>query len=237
MESVMNFPKANGCFSHSNGEVRDASRDLTVAVKPLVAEGALDVYLKALRPKQLEEYKLAFERSAEDVDKKNVAPLSPRTRNSQTMMRGNNGGRVNTAASRAEAKRPHDEAPPQDFTICLFCGISDSSWNEDTLDLHYWKDCAMLAPCPACAQVVEVAGLPEHLLDECEHRESYTCCQTTGLAIRSSEMAQWQSGPICKAPPHNCFLCPLCFSVLEDTDEAWKRHLSYSCTQNTRTKL
>ena len=42
------------------------------------------------------------------------------------------------------------------------------------------KDCALLAPCPACAQVVEVAGMPEHLLEECDMKELYVSCDVTG---------------------------------------------------------
>ena len=47
-------------------------------------------------------------------------------------------------------------------------------------DLIPSQDCALLAPCPACAQVVEVAGMPEHLLDECDQKESFELCDVTG---------------------------------------------------------
>ena len=30
-----------------------------------------------------------------------------------------------------------EDAP--DFTTCMFCGDHDNKWNEDALDLHYWK--------------------------------------------------------------------------------------------------
>jgi hypothetical protein len=49
-----------------------------------------------------------------------------------------------------------------------------------TLTLPSYQDCALLAPCPACAQVVEVAGLPEHLLDECDQKASFVPCDVTG---------------------------------------------------------
>ena len=65
----------------------------------------------------------------------------------------------------------------------MFCGVNDPSWNEDALDLHYWKDCPLLAPCLACAQVVEVAGMADHLLEECEHKGQYKSCNITGLAV------------------------------------------------------
>jgi centrosomal protein CEP104 len=60
-EGVMNFAKAAGAFAHSNAEVRDSAKELTVAVHAVVGTGAIDGYLRALRPKQLEEYHAAFE--------------------------------------------------------------------------------------------------------------------------------------------------------------------------------
>jgi hypothetical protein len=49
-------------FAHSNGEVREASKELTVAVNACVTDsnGLVERHLSTLRPKQLEEYKDAF---------------------------------------------------------------------------------------------------------------------------------------------------------------------------------
>jgi centrosomal protein CEP104 len=71
-------------------------------------------------------------------------------------------------------------ADPQDFTTCMFCGMHDKGWTENDMDVHYWKDCPLLISCPSCAQIVEIAGLPEHLLDECDEKDSYVPCETTG---------------------------------------------------------
>jgi centrosomal protein CEP104 len=108
------------------------------------------------------------------------------------------GGKVQTSAAKAEAKegksphqpsQHHSSSVPSpggqdhggdDFTKCMFCGKSETNWTEDLLDLHYWKECPLLSPCPACAQIVEIAGLPEHLLDECEHKQNFVSCETTG---------------------------------------------------------
>ena len=39
-----------------------------------------------------------------------------------------------------------------DFSTCMFCGASDKKWNEDALDLHYWKVTPRIPthpdPCP-----------------------------------------------------------------------------------------
>ena len=45
-ETAMNFCKTYGAFAHSNGEVRDGARDLTVAVYKHVGAGPLDLYIQ-----------------------------------------------------------------------------------------------------------------------------------------------------------------------------------------------
>lgn len=243
-ESVMSFAKSNGCFSHSHGEVRDAARDLTVSVQLLVGSAAIESYLKLLRPKQLEEYQLSLQRAQEGA-REQARDRSNQYHNAKTSLQTRkvqqSGQKVNTAAVRAEAKMATVEDGGGDynesFTKCMFCGAGDENWNEDTLDLHYWKDCAILAPCSACAQVVEVAGMPDHLLSECEYRDSFSQCKITGLAIRTNELAAWQQSTTCREPPTNCFYCPLCYGVAEDTDQAWRRHLLYYCKANPRGSL
>ena len=39
------------------------------------------------------------------------------------------------------------------FSICIFCGERNSSFTEEGLDLHYWKNCPMLKRCANCKQV------------------------------------------------------------------------------------
>jgi centrosomal protein CEP104 len=245
-ESIMGFMRAHACFSHSHAEVRDAARDLTVAVQALVGSAVIDAYLQQLRPRQVEEYQEAFAKAAaaarthstmhrEWSDHHDLSPRSRRRKQEQQK-------KVNTAASRAEAKmsshasmgESEDEGGAADFTKCMFCGAGAPHWNEDALDLHYWKDCPVLAPCPACAQVVEVAGLPEHLLRECEYRDAFVHCKTTGLAIRKSEWAAWEVGPNCLAAPSDSFYCPLCLELVLDSDPAWRKHLVFGCRGNAR---
>ena len=258
MDTVMSFVKSNGAFTHSNGEVRDAARELTVAVQKYVGTTALDPYLKALRPNQLSEYLAEFEghhidphekqpvhshgyghneakKVSPQKDMSKGTPSSPRQKHHSSNHVGHSpAGKVNTSAQNAKDRSVADDS--QDFTSCMFCGASDRTWNEDSLDLHYWKDCPLLAPCPACAQVVEIAGLPEHLLDECEQKANFTSCTVTGLAIRNNEFDKWKKSPNCKPAPANCMYCPLCYKDVEDSDEAWKNHLCKICPKNSRTK-
>jgi centrosomal protein CEP104 len=198
-EHLFSFAKSVQAFTHSNGEVRDAAKELTVAIQRIVGTPPIHETLKQLlRPKQLEEYMSAFEASGGGGGARgkpapsNVAGAKSGAPPQQQQHQQVGGSKVKqhhtqspekvrTSANKAHLdSKPVDES--QDFTTCMFCGDHNSSWNEDALDMHYWKDCPLLAPCPACAQVVEIAGLPEHLLDECEQKAVYEPCEVTGNA-------------------------------------------------------
>jgi centrosomal protein CEP104 len=259
-DAVMTYCKNLGAFAHGNGEVRDAAKDVTKAVQKLVGTPAISSYLADLRQKQLEEYFAAFgepisETAANPAGKANAAMPKNSSSSSSAAKATSPKSSAKPAASSAAAAQAKSQPPskspakepspapaanaagaPQSFTVCMFCGESDKTWNEDALDLHFWKSCPLLTPCPACAQVVEIAGLPEHLLDECEHKQDYVPCDTTGLAIRKADYPSWQRSKNCKPPPDNCVYCPLCLSSVEDSDEAWKDHLVHGCPKNTRTQ-
>jgi len=208
-DGFMNFAKANACFAHSNGEVRDAARDLTVALHKLVGTTALEPYLRTLRPKQLEEYEAAFggiktgivlnddikapskKASVKDAGggsqaKAGGGVMSPREDKPAAAPKAASAKPSAASARQSPAKSKGKGGDDTDFTTCMFCGASDGSWTEDALDLHYWKDCSLLAPCSACSQVVEVAGLPEHLLEECEHKAQFRSDPVTGTPSLSS---------------------------------------------------
>eukprot|EP00607_Mallomonas_marina_P010727 CAMPEP_0182422692 /NCGR_PEP_ID=MMETSP1167-20130531/8449_1 /TAXON_ID=2988 /ORGANISM="Mallomonas Sp, Strain CCMP3275" /LENGTH=781 /DNA_ID=CAMNT_0024600975 /DNA_START=504 /DNA_END=2846 /DNA_ORIENTATION=+ len=114
-----------------------------------------------------------------------------------------------------------DDAGDDNFSVCMFCSKSDPTWNEDALDLHYLKDCPLLLECPACAQVIEITGFPEHMLDECDHKDTFVPCETTGLAVLAKDFAAWEKSDMCKAPPDGSMCCPLCFKAVADSDESW----------------
>jgi hypothetical protein len=124
-------------------------------------------------------------------------------------------------------------------TGCNFCGAGSdrNDWTEDELDAHYLSHCCMLAPCPSCAQVVEIAALTDHLLDECEFLEDYVACEVTGHAIPSAEFEAWQASEACVPPPDNYFYCPLCFVAVKDNTHDWKQHCLYDCEGNERIGL
>jgi centrosomal protein CEP104 len=57
----MNFATKMGAFAHSHHEVREGAKFLAVVLHDQVGLAPLEKYLSTLRPKQLEEYHLAFD--------------------------------------------------------------------------------------------------------------------------------------------------------------------------------
>lgn len=39
-------------------------------------------------------------------------------------------------------------------TTCIFCGYTDSTFDCEKLDEHYWEDCVMIMHCESCNQVL-----------------------------------------------------------------------------------
>ena len=276
-ESIMNFIRASNGFAHSNVEVRDAAKLCSVEVYKVIGADAMLPYLKDLRKKQLEEYELAFQEASSNPNKGGGPPAAKKSavgkndeektdssrRVSQQQQQEQEAERVpppvnkkGTEPKNTEA-RTNDKNKPEvkeEYSKCMFCGAGERGWNEDSLDMHYWKDCPLLTPCPGCAQIVEITGLPEHQLDECEKKDSYVPCEVTGtthdkyfatsifisllyckgLAVKADEMTAWRKSKYCQSPPDGQMCCPMCLEPVEDTDEAWKLHLSRSCPRNPR---
>lgn len=72
-EALLNFPKSLSAFSNSNAEVRDAAKDLVVALQRIVGTAGVESVFPLLRPIQLTEYKAAFESGdSNEKDRKQV---------------------------------------------------------------------------------------------------------------------------------------------------------------------
>jgi len=95
-DALLNFPKSVTAFSNSNAEVRDAAKDLVVAIqriagmkqpfihvqlilfftmshcRSVAGTPAVESIFPLLRPIQLNEYKAAFESVDDHEDKKHV---------------------------------------------------------------------------------------------------------------------------------------------------------------------
>jgi centrosomal protein CEP104 len=243
VDSVMNFCIGTKAFEHSKGEVRDEVKTLIVKLQSVVGTSALDGHLKKLGQQRQEELFAAFE--GKERPSATRAPLNTNNQpkpkkdmggEGKSSSEGRGGGGGHHTPHQAKHSSDKNENAGDDFTTCMFCGENNPIWDEEALDLHYWTDCPHLTACPACAQVVEIAGLPQHLLEECENKDNYRPCEKTGLAIKKTDYDEWIQGDKCTAPPDQSMLCPLCTSVVLDSDDAWNNHLLKECPQNRRRK-
>ncbi|KAM3146908.1 hypothetical protein pb186bvf_001062 [Paramecium bursaria] len=115
-------------------------------------------------------------------------------------------------------------------TTCEFCGIEDKTLtNQNTRDLHLWKDCVMLTVCQSCAQVTEISDLANHMLDECEFKREYRQCEMCGCALKEFELKEHQDSKTCNKSGVSC---PLCFQTI---GVSWKVHLA-TCSKQERNK-
>uniref|UniRef100_A0A8B9E7T8 Centrosomal protein of 104 kDa n=1 Tax=Anser cygnoides TaxID=8845 RepID=A0A8B9E7T8_ANSCY len=147
---------------------------------------------------------------------------------------------VNRSPQSAAAEIPDDHSSVANYldNLCIFCGERDESFTDEGLDLHYWKHCPMLTRCEHCRQVVEIASLTEHLLTECDKKDSFGKCQRCSEALPKDELPKHIKSKICNAakPEQVANHCPLCHDNFSPGEEAWKSHLmgKDGCKMNLR---
>lgn len=122
--------------------------------------------------------------------------------------------------------------------LCIFCGERSESFTEEGLDLHYWKHCPMLTRCEHCKQMLEIASLTEHLLTDCDNKDSFGKCPRCREAVPRDELPRHIKSRICNpAKPENVANhCPLCHENFPPGEEAWRSHLmdKDGCKMNQR---
>merc|ERR1712130_116098 len=135
-----------------------------------------------------------------------------------------------------EVHEINDDDNAEQEDVCNFCGFQDIAFleNEENLDLHYWQSCPMLTSCKLCEQVIEIATLHEHILNECESGIKHKLCTKCNVPY-----------PINDENEHVCsntnpgIKCPLCLNNISSKPDAWKLHLlKYpGCKNNPRPLL
>lgn len=147
--------------------------------------------------------------------------LSPSVHPAAT--RGATGGGHVAPPAPPPVRPPHDEpvgvGEEEDIVDpdqCQFCLQRNPAWeSEEALDLHFWKECPMLTSCEQCAQVVECAGLNEHLIHECDCSKAFRYPPPLGQDIEY-------------------YGCPFCKRELPQDASKLRQHLMKECKSNPR---
>ena len=124
---------------------------------------------------------------------------------------------------------------------CQFCGVEDAAFTDETLDLHYWKDCPMLISCPQCDEVIEIHTLNDHILDECEVPGTHSMCARCKEPVPVKELKVHKANAAClpRKPASKKNRCPLCHQDTPPGEEGIKAHLLErgGCPKNPRKVL
>ncbi|XP_021702895.1 centrosomal protein of 104 kDa isoform X1 [Aedes aegypti] len=144
-------------------------------------------------------------------------------------------GSENGAGSRKSSNSDSFEGIDNEIR-CPFC-----DWichgDPAQLDKHYWKACPVLTKCPQCSQILEVAALSPHLINECEAKTSYVSCERCTESVHKDLYEYHMMEDFCRELTNGAARCPLCHDdVLLPLDGGWKRHLlsRSGCLGNTR---
>lgn len=91
----------------------------------------------------------------------------------------------------------------------------------------------MLTQCWECGQVIEIANLDEHLLEECEQRLEYKLCSKCKGVYRVEDFGSHE----CVRPkPQGAVKCQLCKESVHPAGEiGWRKHvIEERCSANPR---
>ena len=109
---------------------------------------------------------------------------------------------------------------------CDYCGRFDENFDEDSLDMHMLRECAMLTECLQCGQTTEIMELNDHMLQNCDSRNCSECpnCKE---AIASEEYDEHVEEESCNPAkdPQQAGRCPLCHQDIPPGEDGWKQHL------------
>lgn len=213
-------------LDHSNGDVRNSSISLLVALHARLGNG-IRSHFGNVRPAQLEILEAEFSRSEggafNQPAKQKAAKVETHIKHSpqkKAPSTGNAGGNVDPSK------------------VCDFCERYDPSFSDSTkLDVHLWKECPMLIVCNLCGQVIEISSLSSHLLDECEYRSTNRKCPRCREAIHVIEFKNHTEEMTCLPckPAELANRCPLCHEDIPPGELGWKRHLIHEgCPNNER---
>ncbi|XP_035781687.1 centrosomal protein of 104 kDa-like isoform X2 [Anopheles albimanus] len=147
-------------------------------------------------------------------------------------------GTENGAGSRKSSNSDSFEGIENEIR-CPFC-----DWichgDPSQLDKHYWKACPVLTKCPQCSQILEVAALTGHLVNECEAKVSYLTCERCTESVHKDLYECHLMEDFCRELTTGAARCPLCHDdVLLPLDGGWKRHLlsRAGCLGNARRRV
>ena len=232
-----------GNMENSNQDVRAESQRLIVEIAKIIGEDRVISFLEGegLRRQQMDKIKEGLANMEEsDEESEEEQPVSKPVK--QTNKQPKKAEPVEKPSQQPEEEESFEE---EKRTMCNFCHQINSNFEDnDQYDMHLWKECPMLATCRYCDQVVEIADLNQHILNECKEADSFSKCPRCQMPIENDEFEDHTSDMNCKVFKLNgkfarCALCQQDFPIPgNDLGRAWREHLvTKGCPENPRTNV
>lgn len=143
-------------FKNSNKEIRDNAYDCIIEIYRVMGS-SIEKFLEDLRPAQLELLKKGFndvdgvdpdldkrEKKAKVTIETNITPYGAKGKGGKDKPTGPKSGELDMlgeSPSKFESSFKADND-----NVCQFCGKYEVGWDQEALDMHFWKDCLMLTP-------------------------------------------------------------------------------------------
>jgi centrosomal protein CEP104 len=236
-------------LSHTNAEVRDVASTLLANIallkgSDLVLESITDTDNHAVQKKifSMNDVSIVLSNgSSPKIGKNRDNPkrLNPKpTKGGQPIQKN-----VKIMATVENASETHSRRSTVDSdlfqTICIFCGYEDINFTEETLDLHYWKECPALMVCPHCSMLVEIAEFNQHLILDCGRADEFISCPKCKMVVQRAELSSHKQGPLCRALHFpDSIRCPLCWQDFRGVNGI-RSHLTLKpgCPESNRPPL
>jgi centrosomal protein CEP104 len=169
-------------FKNSSKEIRDNAYNCIIELYRVMGS-SIKKFLDDLRPAQIELLEKGFnEVDGIDPDEQNYDNEPNVTVETNIKPYGAKKGKQKNEESKKKSQLDKLGESPNNFessfkadndNMCQFCGKYEMGWDQEQLDIHFWRDCPMLTSCPGCNQILEISGLNGHLHSECDNGESF----------------------------------------------------------------
>jgi hypothetical protein len=116
---------------HTNLNVRESANNLAVIMSNLIGSAEVDQHFSHI-PKK----KLSKSSSRAQSPIKVQKPTGEETKHSRT-----------STGSQLDLLQQY---LLNNFRVCIFCGKEDPKFTNESLDIHYWKECKVLTQCKHC---------------------------------------------------------------------------------------
>ena len=223
LDNIMNF--AIKGYTNPQNTVRESALNLIVSLYKYVGDKVKN-YFSSLRPAQI--------KSIEET----LSQLNTNNMDNNEMV--NNSQMLNKEMQNQynnENIQKDDNNEDVEHT-CQFCNYYDPNITQEQMEFHQFKDCPMLIACFKCKQIVEISGLNEHFLNECDFKNDFKLCAKCREPVLNEDYENHINSNKCnKYQDDKLYIrCPLCHKDFQPIGKVgWEVHLlQQTCPNNPR---